>query len=643
MRGCVERALPAVAAVVLIGFLVPTAARADRRPHAGMMRYPDVSATHVVFAYAGDLWLAPRTGGVAVPLASPPGSETFPRFSPDGQTVAFVGNYDGNRDIYTIPAQGGVPTRVTHHPADELLSDWTADGRLIFSSSGYGDIDRYQQLFAVAAGGGLPERLPVPYGLFGTISPDGRWLAYTPYTRDFATWKRYRGGSASDIWLFDLQDHNSKRITDWEGTDTQPMWHGDKLYYLSDQGAPYRLNLWVYDTKSGKREQLTQFKDWDVKWPAIGPGPNGGGEIVFQNGADLYLLDLSTRQPRKLEIIVPGDLPALRSQRLEVQDRITAAAISPTGKRAAFEARGDIWTVPAKKGVRRNLTATSGVAERDPVWSPDGRWIAYFSDAAGEYDLYITQSDGQGPTHRLADLGPGFRWGPTWSPDAKHILYVDDAGGLYLCTLPEPGKEAEQLPLTPKRIVADPWSRQPQANWSHDSKWIAYTLYGDNQQSSIWLYNVSGDAHHQVTSGMFNDTWPTFDRKGEYLYFATNRSFESPIYEDVGSTFVYANTDTLAVVPLRSKVGSPWAPQSDEESWDKKAKDGDQDQAKKEKKGDEKPKEEPAKPEGDQTGPRRRRGESRGAGRVGPRGGREAREDGEGGGQGQDGRQAAGD
>lgn len=599
MRGCVRRALAAFVVVGLIGVLTPPAARADRRPHAGMMRYPDVSATHVVFAYAGDLWLAPRTGGVAVPLASPPGSETFPRFSPDGQTVAFVGNYDGNRDIYTIPAQGGVPTRVTHHPADELLSDWTADGRLVFSASGYGDIDRYQQLFVVAAGGGLPERLPVPYGLFGTISPDGRWLAYTPYTRDFATWKRYRGGSASDIWLFDLQTHESKRVTDWEGTDTQPMWHGDKLYFLSDRGAPYRLNLWVYDPESGRQEQLTQFKDWDVKWPAIGPGPGGGGEIVFQNGADLYLLDLTTRQPRKLEIIVPGDLPALRPQRVEVQGRITATAISPTGKRAAFEARGDIWTAPAKKGVLRNLTATSGVAERDPAWSPDGRWIAYFSDAAGEYDLYITQSDGQGPTHRLADLGPGFRYGPTWSPDSNSILYVDDAGGLYLCTLPEPGKETEQLPVTPKLIVTDPWSRQPQANWSHDSKWIAYTLYGDNQQSSIWLYNVPNDEHHQVTSGMFNDTWPTFDRKGEYLYFATNRSFESPIYEDVGSTFVYANTDTLAVVPLRAKVGSPWAPQSDEESWDKKVKDGDQDKAKKEKKGDEKPKKEAAEPAGD--------------------------------------------
>jgi tricorn protease len=611
MCRCVHKPVLAVTATTLVHMLALPAVQAQRRPHAGMMRYPDVSATQVVFAYRGDLWLAPREGGVAVPLASPPGNEGFPRFSPDGQTVAFVGNYDGNRDLYTIPAQGGVPVRVTHHPAAELLCDWTPDGRLLFSSSGYVEIDREDQLFVVPATGGLPERLPVPYGLFGAISPDGQWLAYTPYTRDFATWKRYRGGCASDIWLFHLRHHTSKRITDWEGTDSQPMWHGDRVYYMSDQGPPYRLNIWVYDTKTGKREQLTHFKDWDVKWPAIGPGPSGGGEIVFQNGADLYLLDLASRQSRKLEITVPGDLPAIRPQRIEVHDRITAAGISATGKRGVFEARGDIWTVPAKKGVLRNLTSTSGVAERDPAWSPDGRWIAHFSDAAGEYDLYLTQSDGKGPTHRLTNLGPGFRYRPTWSPDSKHILYTDNAGGLYLCSLPEKGKEAEQLPVEPKLIVTDPWSRQPQVSWSHDSNWIAYTLYDDNQQSCIWLYNVPAAEHHRVTSGMFYDTWPTFDRKGEYLFFATNRSFESPIYEDIGSTFVYANTDTLAVVPLRAKVGSPWAPESDEESWDKKPKDEEKKKEKGEEKGDDKPKEDeskpdqdtPAKPESGQSGP----------------------------------------
>ena len=491
----------------------------DHRPHAGMLRYPDVGATHIAFRYADDLWLVPREGGLAVPLASPPGPELFPRFSPDGDTIAFVGNYDGNSDLYTIQVTGGVPTRVTHHPSREFLCDWTPDGKLLFHFNGLAGLGRHNQVFTVPPEGGLPEKLPVPYGTHGAISPDGQWLAYTPYTRDYATWKRYRGGMASDIWLFNLRNHTSKKITDWEGTDSQPMWQGQTLYYMSDAGPEHRLNIWSYDTVSGKRRQITHLRDYDVKWPAIGPGPTGQGEIVFQNGPELHLLDLQTERSQAVEILIPGDRPTIRPKRVDASKFIAGWDISSTGKRAVVEARGDIWTIPEKKGSPRNLTRTSGSGERAPSWSPDGRWIAYFSDETGEYELYVSQSDGKGETRRLTSDGKVFRYNPIWSPDSKHIAFTDKTGAMYLHTI-----ETEETKL----IDTEPWASAARMSWSHDSAWIAYTMGGDNQMSSIWLYNVESGQKHQITSGMFYDTWPTFDREGDYLFFASHRSFTSP-------------------------------------------------------------------------------------------------------------------
>ncbi|MCA9295720.1 MAG: PD40 domain-containing protein, partial [Phycisphaerales bacterium] len=348
------------------------------------------------FVYANDLWLVDRAGGTALPLASPPGVETFPRFSPDGNTIAFAGNYDGGRDLYTIPTTGGDPVRVTHHPAAELMNDWVGNDRLLFASNGMSGLGRMPGLFTVGADGGMPEALPVPYGGVGSISPDGTWLAYTPHTRDHRTWKRYRGGMATDIWLFNLKDHSSKRMTTWEGTDSQPMWHGRNVYYVSDDGPEHRLNIWKYDTTTGEREQITHFSEFDIKWPAIGPGPEGNGEIVFQNGARLFLLDLESRKSTAVNVRIPGARPNVREHTVDASRFIQGWDISPTGIRAVVQARGDVWTLPAKNGMPRNLTRTNGVAERDPAWSPDGRWISYFSDENGEYDLYVTQSDGKG-------------------------------------------------------------------------------------------------------------------------------------------------------------------------------------------------------------------------------------------------------
>jgi tricorn protease len=533
---------------------------AAAQPDATMLRYPDVSASHIAFVYANDIWLVPREGGAASPLASPPGQESFPRFSDDGGTIAFVGNYDGNRDLYTIPVTSGVPTRITYHPSPELPCGWTPDGRLLFSTGAQADLRRQMRLATVSPEGGLPNFLPVPYGVFGAISPDGQWLAYTMETRDFSTWKRYAGGMASDIWLFHLRNHTSRRITDWEGTDSLPMWHGQDLYYMSDKGPDHKLNIWHVDIGKGKHKQVTHFTEYDVKWPSIGPGPNGQGEIVFQNGPYLYLLDLATRQSHPVRVTVPGDRPRIRPLEVDASKNIHAADISATGKRGVFAARGDIWTVPAKEGPARNLTRTCGVADRDPMWSPDGQWIAYFSDETGEYQLYITQSDGRGETKRLTEMEPTFLSSPTWSPDSKHIAFWDASGTFYVHTI-----ETNET----KRVDSDPYGRAGRLNWSHDSRWIAYTKMGDNFLSAVWLYNRETDEKHQVTSGRFYDSWPTFDRKGDYLFMASNRNFTSPAYEDIGRTFVYADTDMLLVVPLRKDVEDPFATKSDEEEWGK--------------------------------------------------------------------------
>ena len=564
MDGSSEIAMTAPIAAAL------PAAGADEvhAPHAGMLRFPDVGKTHIVFVYGNDIWLAPRDGGVATPLASPLGQERFPRFSADDEQIAFVGNYDGDTDLYTVAVGGGIPMRVTHHPSNETLCDWTPGGELIFFTNGFGGLPRQQQLFTVSASGGLPEKLPVPYGANGAISLDGQWLAYTPHSRDHRTWKRYKGGMATDIWLFNLRDNSSKKITDWDGTDSQPMWHGDRVYYLSDDGPDHRLNIWSYDTDSGQREQITRMPEFDVKWPAIGPGAGGAGEIVYSCGPDLMLLDLATKQVRTVAVSIPGARPRLRPTLVNASKFTQARDISATGKRVIVGARGDIWTLPAEHGSPRNLTATSGVAERDPMWSPDGQWIAYFSDASGEYDLYVVQSDGKGEARKLSSEGDGYLYSPTWSPDSKRIVYQDKVGAVFLCVV-ESGET--------KQIERDPLGRVGTVSWSSDSNWIAYAKSGDNYQSSIWLYNVEEDAAQQVTAGMFGDSAPTFDRKGDFLYFASAREFSSPMYEDVGNSFIYARSERLYAVPLRADVELPWAPKSDEEKWgdDKDDEEGD--------------------------------------------------------------------
>jgi tricorn protease len=537
-----------------------TAHAQQTTPHAGMLRYPDVSRTHVVFSYANDIWVVPKTGGTATKLSSPAGPESLAKFSPDGQSIAFSGNYDGGRDLYTIPVVGGIPQRVTHHSGFEWLTDWTSGGELLFFQSGMAGSGRQTNILTVSPDGGLPVKLPVPYGANGSVSPDGQWLAYTPHSRDTRTWKRYRGGMATDIWLFNLETLESERITDWEGTDTIPMWSGSKVYYLSDNGAEHRLNIWSYDTSNGRRAQVTDFAEYDCKFPSVGPGDNGKGEIVFQNGSALYLLDLGSRKTKQVNVTIPGDRPKIRQRTVDASENLAGGGISSTGKRAVIEARGDIWTVPAEHGPTRQLTDTSGAAERSPAWSPDGQWIAYFSDQTGEYQLYVAQSDGKGETRQLTSSDGNFYFQISWAPDSEKLITVDKAGNLTLVTL-----ESGEVRV----LDRDEWANSPGISWAKDSRWIAYDKVGaDTGTQAIWIYDLENDEKHQVTSGFFNDFSPEFSRKGDYLYYASNRDFTSPDYEDVGSTFVYANTGKLIAVPLNGDVENPGVIESDEETWE---------------------------------------------------------------------------
>ncbi len=542
----------------LLALCVSAAVPAVEDGGASMFRYPDISNEEIVFAYANDLWRVPVEGGIALPLASPDGVEVIPRFSPDGSQVAFMGNYEGNRDLYVVPTRGGMPHRVTHHPGSERLSDWGPDGTLLFSGRNMGGVPRAEMVFSVDAEGGMPEALPMPYGANATIDRSGTWVAYTPNQRDGRTWKRYRGGMASDLWLLNLETGESRRVTDWEGTDTMPMWHGDQLFYLSDAGPEHRLNLWKYDVATGDASQLTDFADYDVKWPSIGPDDGRAAKIVFQMGSDLHVYDDANGRHEAVSIEVPGATASLRPNRVDASDYITEWSLSPNAKRAVVSARGDLWTLPAKNGSPRNMSRTSGFAERSPSWSPDGKWIAYFSDEPGEYELFVRRSDGKGEPRRLTDDLGTFKYSIWWAPDSSYLIYADKTGTAYRIDIEDGARTL---------IGKNEWSEFPEPSFSQDGRWIAWSAAtGDSTMGRIHLHDFKTGETNIVTSGMFNDDSPAFDRDGDWLYFTSDRRF-SPSYSTLDGTWIYDDSGVLVAVPLRDDVASPWLEESDEEAW----------------------------------------------------------------------------
>jgi tricorn protease len=534
---------------------LPLAARAQ--VDARMLRQPDVSATSIAFVYAGDIWVVPKEGGTAHRLTTPPGDESFPRFSPDGSRIAFTGDYDGNEDVYVIPTAGGEPVRVTHHPMADRLVDWTPDGKsLLFASSMQSGRQRFDQFYEVAPSGGLPQKLPVPYGEFGALSPDGTWIAYTPKSRAFRTWKRYRGGWAPDIWLFNLKSLESRNITDNSANDDMPMWHGRTLYFLSDRDASERENIWAYDLDGGKARQVTHFTDFDIHFPAIGPQ-----DLVFEAGGVLYRMDLATEKASAVPVKVITDKSAMKPRQEKVANLIQNAGISPSGKRAVFEARGDLFTVPAEHGAVMDLTRTSGAAERDPTWSPDGEWLAYWTDASGEYQLAVRKSDGTGAPKTLTSFESGFRYTPYWSPDSRKLAFIDQTGTLRILD-----RDSGKLSTTDHSAMwmGEGSLRGFTVSWSPDSRWLAYSMEQDNHHGAVVLYDTKDGSRHQVTSGFYNAVDPVFDPDGKYLYLLTDRTFQ-PVYSDYQNSWVYPNATTIAAVPLRKDVASPLAPRNDVE------------------------------------------------------------------------------
>ncbi len=540
-----------IASTALVTVSTPATAQVDGR----MFRYPAVSATQVAFVYAGDVWIAPKNGGVASRIAGPRGEEQFPRFSPDGKSLAFSANYDGNVDIYVMPTAGGEPVRVTHHPGVDRLISWTPDGNLLFATGMQSGSNRFNQLYTVSPKGGLPKKLPVPYGEFGAISADGKTLAYQPKSEDFRTWKRYRGGDASDIWTFDLTSYASENVTKFEGNDSQPMWYGTTMFFISDRGPDLRNNLWSYDTKTKAFKQHTHYTDYDISFPSIGPS-----DIVFQAGGTLYLFDLKTEQAKPVKYEVLTDLATLRPHVGRVTNNLGTSSISPSGVRAVFEARGDVFTVPAENGPVRNITNSAGVFERFPRWSPDGKSIAYWSDRSGEYELYVRDADGTGNERKVTSLGAGFRYTPFWSPDSKQIAFIDAAMRIHAIDVAtgkvrEVGKQLYAL-----YGGANGW----QPTWSKDSRWLAWSQDLEGQRSAISMWDSKTGKTAQATSGFYNDGNPVFDPEGKYLYYTSNRSM-SPSYSAMDNSWAYVNATMIIAAPLRADVASPLGPRSDEE------------------------------------------------------------------------------
>lgn len=521
---------------------------------ARLLRYPDVSQTQITFSYGGDIWIVSKEGGLATRLSSPAGNEVFPKFSPDGNTIAFSGNYDGNVDIYTMPAGGGLPNRVTHHGMSDYLQDWYPNGQdLLYTTSMHSEKQRFSQFYKISNEGGLPIKLPIAFGEFGSLSPDGKRIAFTDKSRVFRTWKRYEGGMAADIWMFNLETLESENISEHVANDELPMWHGDRIYFLSDRGTEQRYNIWYFDISTKEIIQVTAFDRFDVHFPSIGPQ-----EIVYEAGGNMYLLDLKSHESRVVEIQVTSDLISIKPRKETVQEYVRYADIAPDGNRVVVEARGELFSLPAKKGTIQNLTRASGSAERYPAWSPDGRYVAYWSDASGEYELTLKELKTGGETRKVTNLGPGYRYQIYWSPNSKHVGFVDQSMKIQICNI-ESGKVTE---IDQEIALFEGGLRGFAMDWSSDSRYIAYHKTLENSNAAIFIHDVELNQTHQVTSGFYSDHFPVFDPDGKYLYISTNRSF-SPVYSDFDGNWSYPNATGLAAISLRDDVLSPLAPSND--------------------------------------------------------------------------------
>jgi len=529
---------------------------------ARVLRFSSIHKDQIVFTYAGDLYIVPSTGGVARKLTSHEGFELFARFSPDGEKIAFTAEYDGNREVYLIPREGGVPKRLTYTPSlrrddvtdrmgpNNIVMGWKHDNKHIAFRSRMREWNPFNgQLYLTSIDGGIPQQLPLPRGGFCSFSPDDKKFAYNRVFREFRTWKRYRGGMADDIWVYDFETKKVENITNNPAQDVIPMWSGNKIYFLSDRDENKKMNIYVYDTLTRETKKLTDFINFDIKFPSLGPEA-----IVFENGGYIYRFDLAKEEALKVPIIIADDVISARDKIIKVMDKITNYEISPDGKRGLFGARGEVFTVPAKHGNTRNLTDTSGVHERNSKWSSDGKWIAYISDASGTGEIYIIPQDGKGKAQQITKNGDTYKYQIYWSPDSQKLMWSDKKLRLNYVDIEK--KEVVEV------AKANAWEIRRYC-WSPDSQWIAYAKPEAEAMTKIYLYSLPTKKTYEVTEGWYSSYAPHFSSDGKYLFFVSDRDF-SPIYSRTEWNHAYLAMARVYLVTLSADVKSPFEPKSDE-------------------------------------------------------------------------------
>jgi tricorn protease len=528
---------------------------------ARLLRFPSIHGDRVVFTYAGDLYSVHAVGGVARRLTSDVGYEMFARFSPDGEQLAFTAQYDGNTEVYVMPALGGVPRRLTHTATlarddvadrmgpNNIVMAWRDNETVVFRSRRVEWNAFNGQLFLASTEGGLPEQLALPRGGWCSFSPDGRRLAYNRIFREFRTWKRYRGGMADDIWIHDFDSRETVNLTDNPAQDIFPMWHGDRVYFVSDRDNNQRMNLYVHHLESGQVETLTWFTEFDVKFPSL-----GDTAIVFENAGYLFRLDLDTHQVWRIPVHIHEDFVTGRGGLRSVANQTTSMDLSPDGSRAVIGARGEIFTVPAKHGSTRNLTRTSGVHERGARWSPDGRWIAYISDATGEDEIYLVPQDGRESARQLTTGGDTYKYALSWSPDSQYLLWSDKQNRLQFVDV-----RSHEVTLVDQ---ASAWEIT-QYTWSPDSRWIAFTRPEERQFARIALFSIEQGEWRHVTDEWFASSEPEFSADGRLLFFVSSRDFQ-PRYSQTEWNHAYFDMQRIFFVTLTRDVSSPLEPRSDE-------------------------------------------------------------------------------
>ena len=522
----------------------------SRAEEARLLRFPATNGTSIAFTYAGDLYTVPVTGGDATRLTSHIGYEGFAHYSPDGKTIAFTAEYDGNREVYVIPATGGEPKRVTYtstNPRDDMgdrmgpnnmVMGWTPDGKYIIYRNRIGD-GFEGQLWKVTPDGAMPEAIPLPQGGFCSYSPDGKQLAYNRVMREFRTWKYYRGGMADEIWIYDGK--SVKSVTDNDAQDIFPMWIGDEIYFASDRDMT--MNIFCYNTKTGNTSKVTDFKDFDVKFPTT-----DGKSVVFENGGFIYRLDPATKKASKISISLSSDNIYSRTER-RTRPSLSSVSVSPDGTRVAVTARGEVFDVPAAKGVTRNLSRSANSNDRSVNWSPDGKYIAWIGDATGETEVYLYDVAAGGDAKQLTKNNDTYIRSLQWSPDSKHILYSDRKNRLVELSLD--GKK--------RKVMENPRAEFRDVVYSPDSKWLAYSKPADNQYGIVYVYDIAAKKEYAVTDGWYDSGSPSFSADGKYLLYTSSTEM-NPTYSNIEWDFAMTDMRALYMCILSKDTPSPLLP-----------------------------------------------------------------------------------